>query len=80
MTRHIIDGYYGIMALDLTNIHPMHHPDMIRHHLEDIIQYKKEQSARRVELRYENCILRVHNELERHKLIVKAREDRKLST
>jgi len=52
----IIKGYKGIMDLDLTNIHPIHHKSLIKQHKKDIINYKIYQENLPEELRYENTI------------------------
>ena len=41
--KHIIDGYKGIMSLDLTNIDVKYHSILIEQHQEDIDLYKIEQ-------------------------------------
>ena len=69
MEKKIIDGYNGIMPLDLTNIDPKYHKDMIAVHMQDIKTYKKEQKERKPELRYENCVLRVEKQLAKEKYL-----------
>ena len=36
MKKYIIDGYLGIMPLDLTNVEPKYHRIMINEHNKDI--------------------------------------------
>ena len=43
MKKYIIDGYLGIMPLDLTNVEPKYHRIMINEHNKDIEEYKLEQ-------------------------------------
>ncbi len=61
----IIQGYQGIMDLDLSSIDSRYKDDAIRQHLLDIEEYKKEQSNLPVRLRYQNTILRA---LKLHKI------------
>lgn len=51
-----IDGYKGIMELDLTDIHPVYHDIIIKQHKRDIELYKEYQNKLPTELRYENKI------------------------
>ena len=53
-----IEGYKGIMELDLTNIHPIYHDMLIKQHKQDILLllYKKYQKQLEPEMRYENNI------------------------
>lgn len=54
----IIDGYKGIMDLDLTNIPEQFHKEMINLHNKDIDEYKIEQSKRKPKERYEYSVER----------------------
>ena len=56
----IISGYKGVMDLDLTNVDPLLHKQLIIDHYKDIELYKKEQSKLKPEQRYENTIERIH--------------------
>lgn len=73
----IVKGYKGIMDLDLSQIDPKFHTDVVRQHFEDITEYKREQSIRPDKLRYENAIGHAFNifELER-KAMYKMRKER----
>ena len=51
-----IDGYKGIMDLDLTNIHPVYHDIIIKQHKQDILLYKQYQKQLDPSMRYENTI------------------------
>ena len=52
----IIDGYKGVMPLDLTDVDPKYHKIMIDQHKEDINEYNKYQGELPLRLRYENTI------------------------
>ena len=54
-----IEGYKGIMELDLTNIHPIYHDILIKQHKQDILLYKKYQKQLEPEMRYENTIEKI---------------------
>ena len=54
-----IDGYKGIMELDLTNIHPIYHDIIIKQHKQDILLYKEYQKRLAPSMRYENAIGKV---------------------
>lgn len=71
--QNIIPGYNGIMDLDLTNIDEKFHKEMIKIHLQEIKDYKKEQRALKPKLRYENSVERVLKQLERDKKIMMER-------
>lgn len=51
-----IDGYKGIMELDLTNIHPVYHDIIIKQHKQDILLYKQYQKQLDPSMKYENTI------------------------
>ncbi len=74
----IIDGYKGIMELDLTNIDPKYHKSYITQHYKDIKDYKIYQSTLETHLQYENTIVRIqkNNEVERD-IIIKKEEEKK---
>ena len=50
----IIDGYKGVMPLDLTNVDIKYHKIMIQQHKADIKEYKKYQRSLEPRLRYDN--------------------------
>jgi len=50
----IIEGYKGVMPLDLTDVDPKYHKIMIDQHKEDINDYNKYQNELPLRLRYEN--------------------------
>lgn len=76
MKSKIIDGYNGIMPLDLTNVDPKYHKEMIRVHLNDIKIYKKEQSELPEKLRYENNFKRIQEQLNHEKHLENIRKKR----
>lgn len=57
--KNIIDGYKGIMPLDLTNVDEKLHSILIEQHYKDIHLYKIEQTKLPKKLRYENTVMRV---------------------
>lgn len=59
--KEIIDGYKGIMELDLTNIPEYLKKDTIEQHTKDIDIYKTEQYKLKPHLRYENTVERIEN-------------------
>ena len=67
----IIDGYKGIIPLDLTLIDPALHKSLIDHHFNDIKEYQKEQSKLKPELRYENTIGKIKIMHDKEKQILK---------
>lgn len=69
MKKYIINGYHGIMPLDLTNVDPKYHKTLINEHKKDIEEYKLEQEKLPPKLRYENCIGKVHKQLEHEKYL-----------
>ena len=56
--KYIVEGYKGIMDLDLTNIPKIHHTEMVRKHHEEIEEYKMEQEKLPERLRYDNVVLK----------------------
>tara|TARA_B100000424_G_scaffold270077_1_gene268516 strand:- start:7130 stop:7402 length:273 start_codon:yes stop_codon:yes gene_type:complete len=81
MSNNIIDGYNGIMPLDLTNIDKKYHKTMIMEHKKNIEEYKLEQEKLPIHLRYENTIIKVEKQLQledyhRKKRIQKREEDK----
>jgi hypothetical protein len=61
--KNILQGYKGIMSLDLNLIHVEHREQAIKQHLSDIKLYKHEQSLLSPRLRYENTIEHVNQQL-----------------
>tara|TARA_R110002020_G_scaffold107766_1_gene250136 strand:+ start:19 stop:306 length:288 start_codon:yes stop_codon:yes gene_type:complete len=59
--KEIIDGYKGIMELDLTNIPEYLKKDTVEQHMKDIDNYKAEQYKLKPHLRYENTVERIKN-------------------
>ena len=59
MSKEIIEGYKGIMELDLTNIPENLKKVAVEQHTKDIDNYKAEQAMLPVKLRYENTIMRI---------------------
>ena len=57
--KNIIDGYKGIMPLDLTDVDAKLHKEMINQHYKDIELYNEEQAKLPKHLRYENTVMRV---------------------
>jgi len=57
--KNIIDGYKGIMPLDLTDVDKNLHAELIKQHYKDIHLYKKEQSELPKNLQYDNTIARI---------------------
>jgi hypothetical protein len=57
--KEIIDGYKGIMELDLTDIPEYLKKQTVKQHMTDIEMYKVEQSELKPHLRYENTIGRI---------------------
>ena len=52
----IIEGYKGVMDLDLTKVESKLHKTMVIQHYKDIEDYKAEQSKLKPEKRYDNTI------------------------
>lgn len=55
----IIDGYKGIMELDLNLIEPKYRKETALQHSKEIDAYKGEQSTLKPHLRYENTVERI---------------------
>lgn len=69
--KDIVEGYKGIMDLDLTHVQEGLKKQMADQHMKDIDDYKTEQSKLSPRLRYENTIERIrklhHYENEKQK-------------
>ena len=61
MNQNIIDGYKGVMCLDLTGTDPKYRKILIDQHYKDIELYKIEESKLPTNLRYENTVERAIN-------------------
>jgi hypothetical protein len=59
--RDIIEGYQGIMPLNMTDILPQFRKQALDRHMNDIKEYKREQLERPKQLRYENTVVRAEN-------------------
>jgi len=70
MKSDIIEGYKGVMDLDLNLVDPRFHEIAVKQHYQDINQYKMEQSELRPELRYENTVQRVLQKQEKERAII----------
>ena len=57
--KDIVDGYKGIMELDLTNVPEEFKKQLLEQHTKDINDYKGEQSKLKPHLRYENTVERI---------------------
>jgi hypothetical protein len=72
----IIDGYKGVMPLDLSGVDPTYHAILIDQHAEDIKEYYKYQQSLPVKLKYENSIERAIQLLEKDKKWLEKRADK----
>jgi hypothetical protein len=59
--RDIVEGYQGIMPLNMTDILPQFRKQALDRHLNDIKEYKREQLERPKQLRYENTVLHIEH-------------------
>ena len=59
MTKDTVDGYLGIMELDLTNVPENLRKQTAEQHTKDIDDYKIEQLKLKPHLRYENTVVRI---------------------
>jgi hypothetical protein len=57
--KDIIEGYKGIMDLDLTNVQEGLKKQLAEQHMKDIDNYKAEQAKLKPQLRYENTVERI---------------------
>jgi hypothetical protein len=58
--KNILEGYKGIMEIDLNSIDRKYWKEITRQHYEDIRAYKIEQKQLKPHLRYENTIEKVN--------------------
>jgi len=61
----IINGYKGVMDLDLSLVPKEYIKVTIDQHYKDIIEYKKYQNTLKPQHRYENTIERINNDIEK---------------
>ena len=54
--ENVLEGYNGIIPLDLNYIDPMYHKETIKQHLQEIKLYQMEQDKLPVHLKYENTV------------------------
>lgn len=78
MVKDIVDGYLGIMDLDLTNIPENLKKIMVEQHKKDIENYKAEQYQLHPHLRYENTVIRIQKMHHYSSMQQKTREELKL--
>ena len=69
--KEIVDGYKGIMELDLTDIPENFKKIIVEQHEKDIDNYKAEQYKLKPNLRYENTVERIQKREEYEKKIQK---------
>ena len=81
MNNNIIQGYKGILDLDLSLIPEMYHTSVIKQHYKDIEEYKKYQKTLKPENRYENTIekiqIQIENENNLRKQQLKEQQDKR---
>jgi hypothetical protein len=70
----IVDGYKGIMELDLSMYNESQRESVIQQHLQDIANYKKYQKDLQPHLRYENTIERIKRIHENEQLACQKRK------
>ena len=73
MKSKIINGYKGVIDLDLTNVDPRLHKELIKQHYQDIENYKIEQAKLPEKLRYENTIGEAYQKMETENKIIAKR-------
>jgi hypothetical protein len=73
--KEIIDGYKGMMELDLTTIPEYLKKETIEQHMKDIDNYKAEQYKLKPHLRYENTVARIENTHKKALMKQKKRND-----
>lgn len=59
VARKIVKGYKGVIDLDLSEINPMFHRELIRQHTQDIENYKKYQESLDEHMKYENTVEKI---------------------
>lgn len=73
----IIEGYQGIMDLDLSLVDKNFWPEVIRQHHKEIEEYKKEQAQLPERLRYENTIVKAFQLIETDRKALEKRRNEK---
>jgi hypothetical protein len=79
----IVNGYKGVIDLDLTYVDHIYHELLIKQHKKDIENYKKYQEKLEPEMRYENTIGKIvtdkeyYDKLRDRKIQLKLYEDNK---
>ena len=73
----IIEGYKGVMPLDLTYVDPKYHKIMIDQHKKDINEYNKYQDQLPLRLRYENTTEKANRLLQKDKEWLEKLSDKK---
>jgi|TARA_B110000285_G_C14951024_1_gene526786 hypothetical protein len=73
----IIEGYKGIMPLDLSGVDQKYHKIMIDQHAEDINEYNRYQETLPKKLKYENSTEKANNLLQKDQEWLKHVNDKK---
>jgi hypothetical protein len=73
----IIEGYKGIMPLDLSGVDPIYHTIMIAQHKEDKKEYYDYQQSLPEKLRYDNTTKRALQLLEKDKMWLESNAKKK---
>lgn len=73
----IIDGYKGVMPLDLSGVEQKYHKIMIAQHKKDIKDYIKYQDELPLQLRYENTTEKANKLLQSNKEWLQKHADKK---
>lgn len=71
--KNIINGYKGVMDLDLTYVDNQFHKFLIQQHYKDIELYKIEQSKLKDELKYDNGVGLAIRKMENENKIISKR-------
>lgn len=77
MKPNIIEGYKGVMPLDLSSVDPIYHKIMIAQHKKDIKEYIKYQAELPTQLRYENTTEKALNLIQTDRELLKKLADKK---
>ena len=73
MKSKIISGYKGVIDLDLTNVDPRLHKELIKQHYQDIENYKIEQAKLPEKFRYDNTVGEAYRKMETENKIIAKR-------
>jgi len=76
--KEFVDGYKGIMELDLTDIPENLKKQTVEQHMKDIDKYKIEQNKLKPCLRYENTVENIQKKEEKEKKIQEQQSNIKL--